>query len=181
MTTACRVKFGCRVRLLTSVRVETLPRVGVALYFHRCPNSGLEYLSEEKSKRLDGRGSEAASFARQGEAIRDRNRKTAASHARFSRSEGTDPAGAFPVHPAPTSLERGYSRDRTIDAIKFGRPTLTAHGSLTSIRVYPMDPQMSRKFLSPFPKSRLVRAGRLHKPVIRIQGQYGKCLIRLSE
>jgi len=75
------------------------------------PNSGLEYLSEEKSKRLDGCGSQAASFARQGEAIRNRNRKTAASYARFGRSEGTDPAGAFPVHPAPTPLERGYSRD----------------------------------------------------------------------
>jgi predicted RNase H-like nuclease len=88
------------------VGVETLPRVGVALYFDRCPNSGLEYLSEEKSKRLDGRGSQAASFAGQGEAIRNRNRKTAASYARFGRSEGTDPAGAFPVHPAPTPLER---------------------------------------------------------------------------
>ena len=64
-------------------------------------------MREEKSERLDRRGSEAASFTREGAVIRYGNRKTTTSHARFGGSEGTDTAGAFPVHPAPTPLERG--------------------------------------------------------------------------
>ena len=90
---------------------EALPPVqvsAVALYFDGFPNSRLEHVSEAKSKRLDRRGSEAASFAREGAVIRDGNRKAAASHARVGGSEGTDTAGALPVHPAPTSLEGGY-------------------------------------------------------------------------
>ena len=70
-------------------------------------------MSEEKSERLDGRGSEAASFAREGQVIRYVNRKTTTSHARFGGPEGTDPASAVQVHPAPTRLETGYSRDRS--------------------------------------------------------------------
>lgn len=81
----------------------------VALYFAGFPNSGLEHVSEAKSKRLDRRGGEAASFTREGAVIRDGNRKTTPSHARVGGSEGTDTAGTFPVHPAPTTLERGHS------------------------------------------------------------------------
>jgi hypothetical protein len=68
-------------------------------------NSRLEYVSEEKTKSLERRRSEAASFTRQSEAILDRHSETAAPHARLGGSESTDAAGALPVHPAPARLE----------------------------------------------------------------------------
>jgi hypothetical protein len=68
-------------------------------------NSRLEYVSEEKTKSLERRRSEAAPFTRQSEAILYRHCKTAAPHAGLGSSESTDAAGAFPVHPAPARLE----------------------------------------------------------------------------
>jgi hypothetical protein len=60
---------------------------------------------EEKTKSLERRRSEAASFTRQSEAILYGHSKTAAPHAGLGGSESTDATGALPVHPAVARLE----------------------------------------------------------------------------
>ena len=60
---------------------------------------------EEKTKSLERRRSEAASFTRQSQAILYGRSKTAAPDAGLGGSESTDAAGALPLHPAPARLE----------------------------------------------------------------------------